>query len=136
MGLFSGSRPNDLGVKNGRLKAVPGSPNAVSSQATDAAHRIDPLTYRTTPERAMQALLEIIRKTPRTRIVTANADYVYAEYESALMGFVDDVEFYFEPGASVIQVRSASRVGYSDFGVNRKRIEDLRARLAAAGMSK
>ena len=136
MGVFSGTRPNDLGVKGGRLKAAPSSPNAVSSQAGDAAHRIDPLTYRTTPERAMQALLEIIRKTPRTRIVTANADYVYAEYESALMGFVDDVEFYFEPGASVIQLRSASRLGYSDLGVNRKRIDDVRARLAAAGVSK
>ena len=134
MGLFSGSRPNDLGVKNGKLKAVPSSPNAVSSQASDAAHRIDPLTYRTTPERAMATLLEIIRKTPRTRIVTARDDYVYVEYESALMGFVDDVEFYFEPGAKVIQVRSASRVGYSDLGVNRKRIEDIRGKLAAAGV--
>jgi uncharacterized protein (DUF1499 family) len=133
MGLFSGSRPSDLGVKNGRLKAVPSSPNAVSSQATDAAHRIDPLTYQNRPERAMQALLEIIHKTPRTRIVTSNADYVYAEYESALMGFVDDVEFYFEPGAKVIQIRSASRVGYSDFGVNRKRLDDIRAKLATAG---
>jgi uncharacterized protein (DUF1499 family) len=126
MGLFSGKRPDGLGVKNGRLKPPPGSPNAVSSQAQDAGHAIAPLSYSGLPTRAMDALVEVIKSTPRTRIVSQTGDYVYAEYESALMGFVDDVEFWFDPDAKVIHVRSASRLGYSDFGVNRARIEDIR----------
>ena len=133
MGWFSGRRPDDLGVKNGRLKPPATSPNAVSSQAQDARHAIAPLTYTGTRERAMEALVKIIETTPRTRIVSRSQDYIYAEYQSALMGFVDDVEFWFEPGAKTIQVRSASRLGYSDFGVNRARVEDIRRRFAAAG---
>jgi uncharacterized protein (DUF1499 family) len=131
MGLFSGKRPDDLGVKNGRLKPPPSSPNAVSSQAQDAVHAIAPLTYAGTPDRAMQALVKIIEATPRTRIISRTHDYIHAEYETALMGFVDDVEFWFEP--KTIHVRSASRLGYSDFGVNRARIEDIRRRFASSG---
>jgi uncharacterized protein (DUF1499 family) len=133
-GLFTGKRPTDLGVKDGRLKPVPGTPNAVSSQARSASHAIAPLTYATTRERAMPALVQIVSNAPRTRIVTQSQDYLHAEYASALMGFVDDVEFWFEPGDKLIHVRSASRLGYSDFGVNRARIEDVRRRLAAAGV--
>jgi uncharacterized protein (DUF1499 family) len=133
MGWLSGTRPDDLGVKNGRLKPPPTSPNAVSSQAQDAGHAIAPLIYTGTRERAIEALVKIIEATPRTRIVSRSQDYIYAEYQSALMGFVDDVEFWFEPGAKTIQVRSASRLGYSDFGVNRARVEDIRRRFAAAG---
>ncbi len=134
MGLFTGKRPTDLGVKDGRLKPVPDSPNAVGSQARSGYHAIAPLTYASARERAMPALIQIVAGTPRTRIVTQSPDYLYAEYTSALMGFVDDVEFWFEPGAKLIHVRSASRLGYSDFGVNRARIEDVRRRLAAAGV--
>jgi uncharacterized protein (DUF1499 family) len=82
----------------------------------------------------MPALVNIVTDTPRTRIVTQTPDYLYAEYTSALMGFVDDVEFWFEPNTKQIQVRSASRLGYSDFGVNRARIEEVRRRLAATGV--
>ena len=71
---------------------------------------------------------------PRTSIVEERADYLYAEFASRLLGFVDDVEFYFPPNERIIHVRSASRLGHSDFGVNRKRIEDIRAKLAAAGV--
>ena len=133
MGLFSGTRPGDLGVKNGRLKPPPSSPNAVSSQTQDAAHAIAPLTYGSSRERAMDALVKIVEGTARTRIVSRTHDYLYAEYESALMGFVDDVEFWFEPSRKLIQVRSASRLGYSDFGVNRARIEDIRRKFAVSG---
>ena len=133
MGLFSGKRPNDLGVKNGRLKPPPSSPNAVSSQAQDAGHAIAPLSYTSSPERAMEALIKIIVATPRTRIISRTNDYVYAEYASALMGFVDDVEFWFEPNAKIIHVRSASRLGHSDFGVNRARIEDIRRKFGTSG---
>jgi uncharacterized protein (DUF1499 family) len=134
MGLFSGTRPGDLGVTNGRLKPSPSSPNAVSTQAQDTPHAIAPLTYSSSRERAMDALVKIVEATPRTRIVSRTRDYLYAEYQSALMGFVDDVEFWFEPNAKLIQVRSASRLGYSDFGVNRARIEDIRRKLAASAV--
>jgi uncharacterized protein (DUF1499 family) len=133
MRILPGKRPTDLGVSNGRLKPAPQSPNAVSSQAEDVQHRIAPLTYRTTAAQAKPALVKIIEATPRTRIITQSADYLYAEYESALLGFVDDVEFFFEPGTNMIQVRSASRLGSSDFGVNRARIEDIRRRLLESG---
>jgi uncharacterized protein (DUF1499 family) len=134
MGLFSGRRPNDLGVRNGLLKPVPASPNAVSSRATGGYHQIAPLRYNGTAEPAMAALKSIIESTPRTSIVEERADYLYAEFTSKLIGYVDDVEFYFPPNERVIHVRSASRLGYSDFGVNRKRIEDIRGKLAAAGV--
>jgi len=133
MRLLPGKRPADLGVNNGRLKSAPQSPNAVSSQAADVQHRIAPLTYQTAAAQAKAALVKIIEGTPRTKIITQSADYLYAEYESAFFGFVDDVELYFEPGTKLVQVRSASRVGRSDFGVNRARIEDIRRRLVESG---
>ena len=133
MGLLSGKRPTDLGVRNGNLKAAPSSPNAVSSQATGGYHQIAPLAYKSSQEQAMKALKSIIENTPKTRIVETRADYLYAEYTSALMGYVDDVEFYFPPNAKIVHVRSASRLGHSDLGANRKRIEAIRARLAQAG---
>jgi len=133
MGLFSGKRPTDLGVSKGRLKPPPSSPNAVSSQAQDARHAIAPLSYSSSAERAMDALVGIVEATPRTRIISRTKDYLYAEYKSALMGFVDDVEFWLEPNTKIIHVRSASRLGRSDFGVNRARIEDTRRKLDASG---
>src|SRR5690242_15255804 len=134
MRLLPGKRPPDLGVTGGRLKPAPKSPNAVSSQAEDVQHRIAPLSYQTLQAQAIETLAKIIEATPRTRIITRSIDYLYAEYDSALLGFVDDVEFYFEPRTKLVQVRSASRLGYSDFGVNRARVEDIRRRLAASGV--
>ena len=81
----------------------------------------------------MRALKAIVESTPRTNIVEIRPDYLYAEYTSALLGFVDDVEFFFPPGGHLIHVRSASRLGYSDLGANRRRIEAIRARLVQAG---
>ena len=130
MGLLSGKRPRDLGVRQGNLKPPPSSPNAVSSQAADSEHRIAPLAYNGAREQAMKALKSIVESTPKTRIVEMTSDYLYAEYASPLLGFVDDVEFYLPAGTEIIHVRSASRLGYSDLGVNRKRIEAVRARLA------
>ena len=134
MGIFSGKRPGDLGVRNGNLKAPPSSPNAVSSQATGGYHQIAPLACKGSQDLAMKALKTIIESTPNTRIVETKPDYLYAEYASTLMGFVDDVEFYVPPNGKIIHVRSASRLGYRDLGVNRKRIEAVRARLAQAGV--
>ena len=125
---FTGSRPQNLGVKDGVLAACPNSPNCVSTQAKDARHTIAPLTYATSKEQAIQRLTDIINSLPRTRIVTSTADYLHAEFTSALFRFVDDVEFFFDDAAKTIHFRSASRLGYSDLGVNRKRMEDIRQR--------
>lgn len=121
---FPGKRPKNLGVHEGKLAPCPGSPNCVSSQASDSTHAIEPLAFTGDAAIAMQRLRAIIEKMPRTRIVEGRADYLYAEFETAVLGFVDDVEFHADGAA--IQVRSASRLGYSDLGVNRKRIEAIR----------
>jgi len=126
--VFAGKRPSNLGVSNGQLAPCPNSPNCVSSQSTDVLHTIAPLTFTSTPEEAIANLKKIIESLPRTKIITESQDYLYAEFKSALLGFVDDVEFYLDRNANVIQVRSASRLGQSDLGVNRKRIETIRAK--------
>jgi uncharacterized protein (DUF1499 family) len=133
MGLLSGRRPGDLGVRDGRLKPAPDSPNAVSSQATTAYHAIDPLTYSGSREDALEALADVVKALPRTTIVTRREDYLYAEFASALLGFVDDVEFYLPPDQKIVHVRSASRLGHSDLGVNRTRVEEIRRRFKAKG---
>lgn len=127
---FSGTRPSNLGVTDGKLAACPGTPNCVSSQApeSDKEHFIAPLPYQKSPADAMAALKSVIEGMERTKIVSESDNYLYAEFTSALMGFVDDVEFYLDEDTGVIHVRSASRLGQSDLGVNRKRVEDIRAK--------
>jgi uncharacterized protein (DUF1499 family) len=129
---FSGVRPDNLGVQDGKLAACPDSPNCVSSQGpdTDQEHYIAPLTYSSTPAEAMAALKAVIKDMDRTAIIQDDGNYLYAEFTSAIMGFVDDVEFYLDEGAGVIHVRSASRLGKSDLGVNRKRVEEIREKFA------
>lgn len=127
---FSGSRPMNLGVQNGQFSPCPTTPNCVSSQSQDQEHAIAPLRFTTEPAVAFDHLKETIQAQPRASIITATEGYIRAEFTSAIMGFVDDVEFYLDRSANVIQVRSASRLGESDLGVNRKRIETIRTRLA------
>ena len=111
------------------LAPCPNSPNCVSSQTTDAVHKIAPLTFTSNPQQAIANLKNIIPSLPRTKIINETEDYLYVEFKSALLGFVDDVEFYLDSNANAIQVRSASRLGQSDLGVNRQRIETIRAKL-------
>lgn len=128
---FSGDRPTNLGVSNGLLAPCPSSPNCVSSQSKDSKHQIEPLAFDGNSAKAISVLKSIVQELPRTAIITASENYLYAEFTSALMGFVDDVEFYVDPTEHGIQVRSASRLGESDLGVNRKRIEAIRKQLAS-----
>ena len=121
------TRPVNLGVHNGKLAPCPASPNCVSSQGSDREHSIEPLRYTGSPGEAMDRLKKIVISMKRSRIITETGSYIHAEYTSALFRFVDDVEFFLDERAAVIQVRSSSRIGYSDLGVNRKRIEDIRA---------
>ncbi|NJP09572.1 MAG: DUF1499 domain-containing protein [Leptolyngbyaceae cyanobacterium RU_5_1] len=127
--MFAGKRPPNLGIREGRLAPCPNTPNCVCSQSKDAAHAIEPLTYSSAPAEAIAALKTVIESLERTKIVTDTDTYLYTEFASKLMGFVDDVEFYVDPAAQVIQVRSASRLGRSDLGVNRKRVELIREKL-------
>lgn len=127
---FSGSRPTNLGVTNGQLAACPSSPNCVSSQSQDVEHQIEALRYQGTPAEAIAQLKTAIESLPRTQIIQITDNYLYAEFTSALMGFVDDVEFYVNPAEPMIEVRSASRLGESDLGVNRQRVEAIRSAIA------
>lgn len=124
--MFAGKRPTNLGVQNDRLLPCPNTPNCVCSNDADPLHQIAPLTYQSAPAEALADLKAVIQTLPRTTIVQEAANYLYAEFKSGLMGFVDDVEFYVDERAGVIQVRSASRLGKSDLGVNRQRIETIR----------
>ena len=127
--MFAGKRPTNIGVQSGKLAPCPGTPNCVNSQSQDALHQIEPLTYNSTPQQAIANLKTVIENMERTKIITETEDYIYAEFTSQLMGFVDDVEFYLDKSANLIQVRSASRLGQSDLGVNRQRIETIRMKL-------
>ena len=130
--IFAGKRPDNLGVNNGQLASCPNSPNCVSSQTqpSDTVHYIEALTYTSTPEEALSKLKAVIESLPRTKIITETDSYLYAEFKSALMGYVDDVEFYIEKDTQKIHVRSASRLGQSDLGVNRKRVETIREKFS------
>lgn len=127
--LFAGTRPDNLGVYSGRLAPCPSSPNCVSSYSQDAQHGIASLGYDSEPEMAIANLKQIIESIPRTNIVKEEQNYLYAEFTSKIMGYVDDVEFYVDEEANAIQVRSASRLGESDLGVNRERVETIREKL-------
>ena len=138
-GLFQGAAPADLGVRGGRLKPPSTTDNSVTSQAAlypDHPQRayadIAPLPLRGDGPATIAKIKAVVGATAGVKIVKSDADYLYAQYTTRLMKFVDDVEFWHDPAAQVIQVRSASRVGKGDMGVNRKRIESVRAALAAA----
>lgn len=129
--MFAGKRPINIGVQESKqLAPCPSSPNCVNSQSQDTQHKIEPLTYESTPTQVMANLKTVIQNMERTTIITETENYLYTEFKSKLMGFVDDVEFFLDPSAKVIHVRSASRLGDSDLGVNRKRIETIRAKLS------
>lgn len=125
----AGQRPENLGIHNDQLTGCPGKPNCVSSQAEDENHSLAVFRYQGEKEAALKGLKRAITSLDGMTIVTENDTYFHIECKSATMGFVDDLEFYFSK-KYVIQVRSASRLGYSDFGVNRKRVEKLRELIA------
>jgi len=118
--MFSWKRPENLGVRDGKLAPCKRSPNCVSSQAnpSDREHYIAPL------HGTLESVKNAVRAFPRTTIVKQEKDYLYAEFRTRLLRYVDDVEFFFD--GRVIQVRSCSRLGRRDFGVNRKRVDELR----------
>lgn len=139
LGLFSSTAPTDIGVRDGKLKPPSATQNSVTSQAAlypDHPQRayaaVAPLALRGDGAATMTRLKVLVEALPGARVVESTPDYLYAQVTTPLMKFVDDVEFWFDPATQAVQVRSASRVGQSDVGVNRKRVEALRAALAAA----
>lgn len=138
-GLFGGVPPTDLGVHGGKLQPPSATDNSVSSQASlspenprSKAAQIAPLPLRGDGPMTITKIKTVVEAMAGAKVVKSDADYLYAQYTTPLMKFVDDVEFWYDPAAQVIQVRSASRIGQSDMGVNRKRIEAVRAALAAS----
>ncbi len=131
--MLAGRRPDYLGVTDGKLARPKRTPNCVSSQAdpADAGHYIAPIAFRGTPVEAMAAAKRAVESMKRATIVREAPGYLYAEFKSRLLGYVDDVELYFDAQAGVFHVRSASRLGRRDFGVNRERVEALRRLIEA-----
>ena len=109
------------------LSPCPSSPNCVSTYATDEGHAIAPIHYRKARAEAKEALKEAIRSLPRAKLVEEDESYLHYEFTSLLFRFVDDVEFVFDDATKALHFRSASRTGYGDFGVNRKRMEEIRS---------
>lgn len=110
-----------------RLRPCPSSPNCVSTQATDDSHAIAPFRYRKSRAEAKESLKAIVQAMSRTRLVEEDESYLHYEFTSLLLRFVDDVEFLFDDETKIIHFRSASRTGYGDLGVNRKRMEEIRS---------
>ena len=126
-------RPDNLGVQAGRLAACPASPNCVCSQDDDAAHHVEP--FSVSGARPIEELAAAIATMPRAKVISSTDNYLHAEFTSLIFRFVDDVEFFVDPATKVVHCRSASRTGYSDLGVNRKRIEAIRKALAERAAS-
>ena len=137
LGLLQWKRPDGLGVQDGRLKRPALTPNSVSSQADlypdhpqREYARIEPIRFQGDGHQAIAKIAGILQGMDRTVVVIREPGYLYAQCNSRLLKFTDDVEFWLDTNAGVIQVRSASRLGRKDFGVNRERVETIRAQFA------
>lgn len=122
-------QPDSLGVANGQLAECPSSPNCVSSFATEESHRIDPIAFNGSLQESRSSLLLAIQALPRAEIVEEEPNYLHVITRSRLMGYVDDNEFLIDEKSGTIHVRAAARLGQSDLGANRARIEAIRAEM-------
>jgi uncharacterized protein (DUF1499 family) len=129
-GLLAGmsaiaTRPKNLGLLNGRLHPLPETPNAVSTEAVNELQAMLPIKFSCTPQEAVEGIMRVVERQPRMKIVEQQKNYLHIEARSLVFKFVDDVEFLVDPQEQTIHFRSASRVGHSDLGVNRRRMEKL-----------
>jgi uncharacterized protein (DUF1499 family) len=127
----AGERPTSLGERDGLLAVCPSSPNCVSSQAADEGHRIAALSFNGDPDAAFARLKLVLGRRADTTIIDERTGYLRVELRTML--FVDDAEFLLDRSRNVIHVRSASRLGYSDLGKNRSRMEEIRSQYLTAG---
>lgn len=123
----AGNPPTNLG----QFAPCPSTPNCVSTQATDEKHAINPIPYTGNINTAKKNLLQIVQSLPRTRVIVDKEDYLQVEFTSRIFRFVDDAEFYLGVEEAMIHFRSASRLGHSDLGANRKRMEAIRSRFTS-----
>ncbi len=121
-------------MRDGNLQDCPESPNCVCSDATDPARWIAPFSIKGDPRTAWQGLCDCVRALPRWRIVRQSDEDLHSEVRSRIFGFVDDLEFQLRVQEGVIALRSASRTGHWDLGVNRRRLERLRRTLRSRGL--
>lgn len=119
---------NQLNEHNKMISPCPKSPNCVSSLEKGTRHSVEPIEFSGSLSDSRERILKLLSETKRARVVSSTENYIQAEFTSSLFRFVDDVEFFFDDHKKVIHVRSASRIGYYDFGVNRRRIENIRDR--------
>ena len=140
LGAFSGQLPGNMGARDGRLRPPSKTPNSVSSQADLWAQhpmqdyaRIAPLALKGSGPATMAQIKRIVEALPGAKVVESRGDYLYVQFTTRWMKFVDDAEFWFDPVHAVVQVRSASRLGRKDFSVNRARVEAIRQALAGSG---
>ena len=138
MGVFAfllaacaGERPKNLGVRDGVLAPCPSSPNCVSSFAAEERHRIAPLAFTGDADAAFLRLKQVLGRRGDAAVIEEREGYLRVELRTRL--FVDDAEFLLDRARQVVQVRSASRLGYSDLGKNRRRMEEIRAQFDEAG---
>ncbi|QQE67536.1 hypothetical protein GFS31_42490 (plasmid) [Leptolyngbya sp. BL0902] len=131
--VLAGDTP-ELGLQDGRLLPCPVTPNCVVSQGADPDHAIAPMAYTRSREEAREILIKVLGVVPRTEMVTQQENYVRVKSTSRLLGFVDDAEFYFPADEPVIHVRASARLGESDLGVNRRRLEQIRFALNDLGI--
>nr|OEJ78196.1 hypothetical protein A5482_13695 [Cyanobacterium sp. IPPAS B-1200] len=128
---FEGALPDNLGVYQEHLTSCPQTPNCVvSNESADEIHYIEPFSYNSDVATAKDTLLKVLSVVPNMVVVEETDNYIRTESRSKLMGFVDDGEYYFPSDKSVIEVRSAARLGESDLGVNRRRLEQIRLAIA------
>ena len=120
------TKPKNLGANNGRLAPCPNSPNCVSTQTSDSQHTMEAIVLDVSPDDAMRKLKAVLAVIPRMEIITETESYIHAEATSLIFRFRDDVEFFIDQQSNLIHFRSASRVGKSDLGANRKRMEEIR----------
>ena len=137
-GFLAGTQPLGLGMHDGRLAAPALTPNSVSSQArlhpdnpqSEAAY-IAPITFQGDPQLAMERLIRVLHQTEGLLIVEQRPDYVYAQANTKILKFTDDLEFWLDRSNRMIHTRSASRLGHSDLGTNRTRLEAIRVRFSS-----
>lgn len=122
----SGTAPSNLGLHNGSFTPCPDSPNCVSSDEKRDSHFVEPIKFSMSANEAFKYSIEYFSSSSNFKITVEKANYLRVEDTSMIMGFVDDIELNVRPDGNIIAIRSASRVGHSDFGVNRERVERFR----------
>ncbi len=132
--MWFGGRPSTLGVKDGKLSGPRSTPNSVVSEGVESTHPAyaAPIAFSGDPKAALAKLGAVLQALDRVTIIKVEDTYLCAEFRSKTLGYVDDFEARVDAAASVIHVRSASRLGRRDMGVNRARVEMIRTKFAAS----